>query len=34
MEQALFMLCMFFGVGAVAGIALILLGIALGRIRV
>ncbi len=34
MEQAIFMVCMFFGVSAVALIALTLLFIAMGRIKV
>jgi hypothetical protein len=34
MEQTIFMVCMFFGVAAVALIAITLLLIAMGRIRV
>ena len=34
MEQTIFMICMFFGVAAVAMIALTLLGIVLGKVQV
>jgi hypothetical protein len=34
MEQTVFMICMFFGVSAVALIAFTLLGIVLGKVRV